>query len=145
MSILPTDILNVTTLTDSSENLPIFKEYAWDFDNDEFIIQDGEMVIIEGNDALRVWIYKALKTPKFRYLAYSFSFGNEFELLIKKGYDKDLVEIKLKELIEKCLLVNPYIKSIDTVDLELDDEKLIGTINLTTIYSSMKTEVDVDV
>lgn len=145
MSILPTDILNVTTLTDSSEDLPIFKEYAWDFDNDEFIIQDGELVIVEKNEALKVWIYKALKTPKFRYVAYDYYYGNEFESLVGKEYDSDLVSIELKALIEKCLLVNKYIQSIDSVDLEFNDGKVTGTIYLTTIYDSMEQEVDVDV
>lgn len=146
MSVLPSDInyienINISTNTD----LPMFKEYAWDFDNDGFIIQDGELVVLQGNEALRVWIYKTLKTQKYRYLAYSFYYGNEFEQLINKGYDKELVSIELKKFVEKCLLVNEYITSIDSVDLELEDEKLIGTINLTTVYSSMETEVDVDV
>lgn len=144
MSILPTDA--ITAITSSSEtDLPAFKEYAWDFDNDDLVVEDGELVVLEENEALRVWIYKALKTPKFRYVAYSFYYGNEFDTLIRQNYDKDLVSIELKSLIEKCLLVNEYITSIDSVDLEFDDGKVTGTINLTTVYSSMEVEVDVSV
>lgn len=144
MSILPTDA--ITAITSSSEtDLPAFKEYAWDFDNDDLVVEDGELVVLEENEALRVWIYKALKTPKFRYVAYSFYYGNEFDTLIRQNYDKDLVSIELKSLIEKCLLVNEYITSIDSVDLEFDDGKVTGTINLTTVYSSIEVEVDVSV
>ena len=144
MSILPTDA--ITAITSSSEtDLPAFKEYAWDFDNDDLVVEDGELVVLEENEALRVWIYKALKTPKFRYVAYSFYYGNEFDTLIRQNYDKDLISIELKSLIEKCLLVNEYITSIDSVDLEFDDGKVTGTINLTTVYSSMEVEVDVSV
>lgn len=146
MSILPTDSDAITAITSSSEtDLPTFKEYAWDFDNDDLVVEDGELVVLEENEALRVWIYKALKTPKYRYVAYSFYYGNEFDSLIRQNYDKDLVSIELKSLIEKCLLVNEYITSIDSVELEFDDGKVTGTINLTTVYSSMEVEVDVSV
>lgn len=147
MGVLPSDSnsITVTSASSSDSDLPTFKEYAWDFDNDDFIIEDGELVILEGDEALKVWIYKALKTQRYRYLAYSFNYGNEFESLINKGYDKDLVVSELKRLIEQCLLVNKYIKSVDSVDIELEDDKLIGTIYITTVYSSIEMEVDVDV
>ncbi|AGX43946.1 DUF2634 domain-containing protein [Clostridium saccharobutylicum] len=146
MSILPSDSSSsAIDSTITTTDLPIYRDYAWDFDNDDYIIQDAELVIIEEDEALKVWIYKALKTPRFRYLAYSLYYGNEFETLISQNYDSDIVNIELKALIEQCLLVNPYIKSIDTVNIEFDDAKLTGTIYLTTIYGSIEQEVNVDV
>lgn len=141
MGIFPTNDVIVVYKTD----LPIFREYAWDFENDDFVIQDGDLVIVEENEALKIWIYKALRTIKNRYKAYSSNYGNEFENIIGQGYDDDLVVAEMKRLIEKCLLVNQYIKSIDSIDLEFNDGKVTGTIYLTTIYDSMEQEVDVDV
>lgn len=56
----------------STSSLPLFKTYAWDFEKDEFVRDgNGHMILLEGNDALKVWIYKALKTERFIYKAYS--------------------------------------------------------------------------
>lgn len=150
MSVLPTDnsistiqetTSSSTTTTDSTD-LPIFKEYAWDFDNDDFVIQDGDFVILEKTEALKVWIHCALKTARYRYLAYSFYYGNEYESMVGKTYDTETANEKLKSLTEQCLLVNKYIKSIDSVDCTLDESILTGTILVTTVYG--QTEVSVD-
>ena len=147
MGVLPTDSTSslIISTSTSTSDLPTFKEYAWDFDNDDFILQDGELVILEENEALQVWIYKVLKTPKFRYLAYSWNYGNQFEGLIGKSYGTDLFKTELKRLLEQCLLVSEYITSIDSVDITLEDTKLTGTIGLTTVYSSVEMEVDLSV
>ena len=43
--------------------LPLLKEFAWDFDKDRFIYKtDGTIRTVKENEALKVWIYKALKT-----------------------------------------------------------------------------------
>ena len=44
----------------TEEDLPLYKEYAWDFDTDKFIYDNaGNHVLGEGNEAIKVWIYKA--------------------------------------------------------------------------------------
>ena len=61
----------VTANTYTSD-LPTPKEYAWDFENDCFLYDaDGRLKIVEGDEAIKIWIYKALSTERFRYLAYS--------------------------------------------------------------------------
>jgi hypothetical protein len=150
VSILPSDnsistiqqtTSNSTTTTDST-TLATYKEYAWDFDNDDFVIQDGDFVILTKNDALKVWIYKALKTSRYRYLAYSFYYGNEFESLIGQPFSADTTKSKLKSLTEQCLLVNKYIKSVDSVDVELDESTLVGSITVTTIYGQLEVNIN---
>ena len=66
MSIFPSESISnfiQSTVTDSTV-LPLAKEYAWDFINDDFILVDGKNVIVTGKDAVKVWIWKALQTQK---------------------------------------------------------------------------------
>lgn len=55
-----------------SEDLPLFVEYDWDFDNNSFkFTANGNRIKVTGDDALKVWVYKALMTERNQYLAYS--------------------------------------------------------------------------
>ena len=52
-------------------NLPELQDLAWDFNRDTFVHDnDGRLKTVTGNEALKVWIYKALKTERYRYMAY---------------------------------------------------------------------------
>ena len=64
-------------LKTENTDLPIFQEYAWNFDNDTFIFEHGRHKIVTENEALKVWIYKTLKTERWRYRAYETSYGIE--------------------------------------------------------------------
>lgn len=48
---------------------------------------------------------------------------------------------EIKRVIVECLMVNPYIKSIDTIDIQHEGDTVDISITLTTIYG----EVSVDV
>ena len=111
----------------TGNELPLFKEYAWDFERDCFLYDvNGRHILLTGNDALAVWIYKALKTERFSYLVYSWQYG-----------------IELKRVITECLMVNPYIKSIDSYSFvpENRGELVHVRITLTTIYGEVTLDV----
>ena len=47
------------------ENLneyPTYREIAWDFKKNEPMIENGEFKIVEGNEAIKTWVYIALLT-----------------------------------------------------------------------------------
>ena len=88
---------------------------------------------MEKNDAIRVWCYYALKIPKGRFLAFTNNYGSELEeKIIGKQYNSD-TQKQVKRIVEDCLLVNKYIKSIDNVAVSFDD-KINIEIELTTVY-----------
>lgn len=124
----------------STSSLPMFRCYAWNFEKDCFERDgNGHMILLEGNDALKVWIYKALKTQRFIYKAYSRRYGANLEYYIGKvmGVGERISELKRE--ITETLMVNPYIKSIDSIVFSESEHnrELLATINLTTIYSPM--------
>ena len=123
-----------TALT-TSDTLPLLKEYAWDFTNDRFLKNaDGQHIIVTETEALKVWIYKTLKTERFRYVAYHDSYGIELEKYIGQNNIKNVGEM-IKADIKEGLLVNPYIVSIDNMTITKQEDDIIEiTITLTSIY-----------
>lgn len=59
--------------------LPEFREYAFDFSKDEFIVENGRLAIVTQKEAIKVWAYKALITERYRYRAYFDDYGAELE------------------------------------------------------------------
>ena len=97
------------------ENLneyPTYREIAWDFKKNEPIIENGEFKIVEGNEAIKTWVYLALLTPNKQYPIYSWDYGTEVKELIGKNYTKALTKAEAQRLIEECLIINPYIVEV---------------------------------
>ena len=129
-----------TTRVVSVESLPLFKEYAWDFDNNCFLYDgNGNMILLEGNEAIKVWIIKALKTDRFSYLAYTWRYGFEGKAFIGKVISVGERRSELRRGIVECLMVNSYIRSIDKIEFTetSNGRNLEINITLTTIYGKM--------
>ena len=120
--------------------LPLFTMYSWDFEKDCFIYDgDGKHILLEGNDALKVWIYKALRTQRGVYLAYTWNYGADLKKFIGKIMGVQERKSELRREITETLMTNAYIKSIDKMDLAETDynRDLQINITLTTIYGQM--------
>lgn len=131
--------LGLSTPVQEAE-LPLAKEFAWDFDKDKFIFDgNGNHIIVTGNEAVKVWIYKTLKVERFSYLAYTWNYGAEIKSLIGKVMSRGERVSELKRYITEALLVSPYIKSVESVEIEPTDhgENMNIAITLTTIYGTM--------
>ena len=133
-SIFPSFVEEVKAIEQNKNNtLPVAKDIAIDFSTGNPIIKNRDYVIVEKNDAVAVWCYYALKIAKGRFLAFTNNYGSELEeKLIGKQYNSDTYN-KIKRIVEDCLLVNPYIKSIDNVTVSFND-KINIEIELTTVY-----------
>ena len=133
-SIFPSFVDEVRTIEQNKNNtLPVAKEIAIDFSTGNPIIKNNDYVIVEKNEAVAVWCYYALKIAKGRFLAFTSNYGSELEeKIIGKQYNSD-TQKQVKRIVEDCLLVNKYIKSIDNVAVSFDD-KINIEIELTTVY-----------
>ena len=125
-----------------SEKLPMFTEYDWDFELDRFKTDDtGKRIHLTGDNALKVWVYKALKTERNQYLAYSTRYGIELKPFIGKVMSVGEQFSELKRVIIECLMVNPYIKAINSVEFSQSGDKVDCAISLTTIYGGININV----
>lgn len=120
--------------------LPLFKEYSWDFDNDHFIYdKNGNHILLQGNDAIKIWCYKALKTERFVYLAYTHGFGLELYPFMAKVMGVLERKSELKRMITEALMVNPYITSVDSITFDEIErgENMEVHVVMTTIYGEL--------
>lgn len=148
MSILPTaSNLIITAAADNESeytlnvNTPLLKEYAWNFESDTFLLEDGRFIVVDGIEALKVRAYKKLKTSKNRYLLiYSKDYGNTLEddMIGKSASEEN--KTKIKKIINECLIDGTYINSIDFINMQLDEDMMTISIRLNTIYGSIDME-----
>ena len=126
MSLLPAYIEDEDFLT---EEIEIPREFGIDFATGQL---SGE--IVEGVEAIKVWIYFALQIARYRYFICSWEYGNEIEDLYGKGYSAEHLESEISRMIEECLLENEYIERVVVENTEYKLGKLKAKVTVTTIY-----------
>ena len=126
------------------EEMPTFKEYAIDFKTGEYIKdENNDIKVLEKNEALKVWIFKALKTERFRYAdVHSDNYGSELETNIGSIYQKSVKDALMINQIRDTLLVNPYILECYNFDISNENEYVPQiTFNVKTVYGKLEMEV----
>lgn len=132
MSIFP--FIDPNALSASQDSaLPMFREYAYDYENNRLLLRDGQTYLVEGNEALRIWIFKALDTERFRYTAYDSDYGNETDTLIGK-INSSVILPELKRFIIEALMVNPYIEELSNFQFEQSGSGVLVEFDCTTVY-----------
>ncbi len=143
MSIFP--FMNIEDIESNIENsideLPMYYEVGWDYLKDEPLIENNEFVIVEGNNAIKVWIYKAIKTVRYQYPIYSWDYGCEISSLIGQKYTKGLTKSEAERYIKEAILINPYITDVKIIDINFSEDILSVSIQVDTIYGEVNVNV----
>lgn len=121
--------------------LEMYREVAWDYVNDTPIIENGDFKIVEGKEAIKVWIYKALKTNRFEHEIYSWDYGSELNELVGYQDTNNLIKTESERYIKEALLINPYILDVKINDVKINDSILNANVIVSTVYG----EVDINV
>ena len=125
-------------------DLPIFKEFSWDYEKDQFIYNaDGSHKIVEKNEAVKVWVLHALRCERYRYLAYFDDYGIELEPFVGTGPNDHERSSELFRYVKEGLLVNPYILDVTALSTQLDHKKIIMTLQLETVYGTTSVGIEV--
>ena len=126
LSAAPT-ISNIKTLL-------VFWEYAYDYTNNCLLLQAGKPYLIEKDEALKIWIYHALKVPRYVFAAHSWEYGNELEKILGRTEDKKILESEIQRYITEAVMVNPYIQELNGFEFEHEGAKVVVKFEVTTIY-----------
>lgn len=126
-----------------SEEYPLYKEVAWDFKNNTPIIEGSNFKIVTENEAIKMWIYKALLTPRYEFLIYSWDYGSEIKELIGRAYTYALTKEEAKRYIKECLEINPYIKNVNVYDVNFVSDTLKVKAKVDTIYGNVEVNFNV--
>lgn len=126
---------------EAKEDVYVPKEYAWDFENNKFILKDGKFLKVEGKEAVKVWIHKMLRTPRYRYLIYSWNYGHELEKCIGAGFFSGTVQNEVTRLLEEALFINSCIKKITDVKVNFRNDELNVIFNVITHFGEVEISV----
>lgn len=123
------------------QRLPLCKEAAWDFKTGTPVFSGGKPLVVTGAEAVKVWIWKALMTARFRHSVYTWDYGNEVESLIGKPFTPAVKRSEAVRYVREALLVNPYIRAVRQVDVTFEDDALTIRCEAETIYGGVEVHV----
>lgn len=127
--------------TPAAESLPLCREIAWDYDNNRPIFSGGRPVEVTGSEAVKVWCWKALHTVRFRHEIYTWDFGCEAESLIGQAYTTDIKQSEAAGYIREALEINPYVSSVDNINVSFAGDQLTISCTVVTIYGEVSISV----
>lgn len=140
-SIFP--FIDVSNVNENAENEEIEElcEYAFDFKNNCLLKDEtGQNYYVYKNDALKIWIYKALMTPRYRHLAYTEEYGNEMFSMIAQSIDQEILCLELKRYITEALMYNIYIQELNSFEFLIEGSKIFIKFHVISIYGEMDIE-----
>lgn len=111
------------------------KTYALDFETGKL---DG---MVDGKEAIRQFIRKALATPRYRHLIYDSGFGSELEDLIEADLPLSLLRGEVARLIREALIYDARIRDVRDFSMERDADALYVSFVVDTVEGSFNEEV----
>ncbi|WP_268623895.1 DUF2634 domain-containing protein [Paenibacillus alvei] len=135
MSIFP--FINPEDVADDIElesELPICKEYAFDFETGEFLLHNGKQYIVEEQEAVLIKVRKVLMTERYLYDMYSFDYGVDYESLIGSSFSKQATNAEAERYTREALEVLPWVTGISDFEAALIKDKLHISFALETVY-----------
>lgn len=141
MSIFPFVIAPVTERVKDT-TLPEYREMAYDYENNCLLKRGGKHYTVSQNEALKIWIYKALKTKRYVFPAYTSSYGSEVDAVLGSSRDRGILESEIKRYITEAIMVNPYIQELSNFVYKWEEGCRV-TFEVTTIYDKFTWESEV--
>lgn len=111
------------------------RSWRFDFEQGEFVLTPTRKIApCTGTDAWVMWCKKAIRTPRYRHLIYSRSYGQEFEDLIGKGYSRAVQESEIQRMASEALMVDPRTAEVDGFSFSWQDDRCVFSCRVTNIY-----------
>ena len=136
---------NAPGATSSDFELPLYQEWAVDWEHGCFALRDGRPYLLSGNPALQIWVRCALhpQSVRFAHSAHSSNYGNRLTAILGSYTDRGILESQLRREIRETLLVSPYIKDVDGFSFAFKGSRLTVTFTVHTIYDDMEGKQEV--
>lgn len=118
--------------------------FNYDFKQGEFVMQNGQPQVIDGINAIKLWIEKCIRTQLGRYYIYKDKdYGIDIDdLMVGKVYTSSFISAEIKREIERALLLNPEITRVSNFNASLKKDKLTVEFTVTTIYGEEDMSID---
>lgn len=121
----------------ASGTLPLAREVAWDFLQDQPIWHSGRPVYVTGADAVLVWTWNCIHTERFAHDVFTSDYGQDLAKLIGQPYGDEIRQSEAIRKLREALLINPYITAVDQISASFEGSWLHISFSLTTIYGEV--------
>lgn len=129
-------------VSENNNELPLYKELAWDYSTDTFIREkNGDFKVVEGKEAIKVWIYHTLHTSRYVHEIFSWDYGTELINLIGQKFTKGLTESESFRYVKEAILINEYILDVKKNSIKFNGDTLHIDITINTIYGEVRLRV----
>jgi len=129
-------------LEETETELPMAREWAWDFEKLDFKLKDGKMYQVEGKEAVKIWLWKIFQTPRYRYLIHSWDYGHELESLIGQG-SQSFIKAEAERLVREAIwpTLDGYVEDIKNLEIDLVNDVLSISFTAITPYGEVEMNV----
>ena len=115
-----------------AQHITTYKEYEFDFNNNTLT---GKL--LEVKEALKMWIYKALLTPRYTHPIYSWDYGQNLDELIGQGYEVDYIKSEVERKVTECLMINERITRCHNFKINFINDTLHITFTAKTTFGEV--------
>lgn len=142
MSILPSFLQELSDAKTIKEYInqvvKVPREYGINF-------QTGQLTgkIVEGVEAIKVWIWLCLHTERFRHAIYSADYGASLEQYIGHVVTDEYVNTDCESEITEALLINEYIESIEDFEVVRGVDRLNISFRVVTRFGDFEVSENV--
>lgn len=121
--------------------LPLFKEIKYDFKTNNYVIDEktNDFKVVEGNEAIEMWVYFTLLTNRYEHLIFSWDYGTELVKLVGQKFTRGYTESEAFRFVKEALMINPYIVDVINREIKFSENELKIKIKVVSIYG----EVDI--
>ena len=142
MSILPSFLEELSNIdvaeSEETKVIEVPREYGIDFTTGQLT---GK--IVEGLEAIKVWVWLCMHTERFRHAIYSADYGTSFEQYIGHVLSDEYINTDCESEISDALLINEYIESIEDFEAVKDGEHLRVSFRAVTKFGNIEVDENV--
>ncbi|MFB9328610.1 DUF2634 domain-containing protein [Paenibacillus aurantiacus] len=96
-----------------------YRTYGFDFTAGEFSPR-----MIDGDEAIRQFVHKAIVTARYRYVIYNGAYGCELEDLLGQDIPPELARSEIKRVVREALIYDERITDVTDFVIERENDKL---------------------
>ena len=77
---------------------------------------------IDGKEAIKQFILKAILTPRYKYLIYSEDYGCEIRSLIGKGFTPEFIASEIQRMVTEAIIYDDRIEDVYDFEVVINDD-----------------------
>ena len=137
---------SLAAVTEIENKTKFGKSFLFDFEIGDFILIDGNVQVIEGEQALKVWVQKILKTEKIKYKVYEIinnSYGVSLIDYLNSDLPTGFIYANIQSEIDGALTSHPDIINVTGYGFERATRGVKVSFTITTTYGQIDEGVSI--